>query len=138
MMVKTFLFRSVMGIFFGAFLTVLATICFVYVGQQSMLDGEVYVKNALGTLFCGWFFTVSPLYFEVKSLKLYQQTLLHFCTVALLYFLLAFGIGWIPVQLNSILFFIALFLVFYAVIWSAFYLYFRHVANSLNGELKNL
>ena len=85
---KTFLFRSMIGIFFGAFLAVILTNSVVYFGNQDVLDGQIFLKNSLGSIFCGWFFTVSPLYFENTKLRLSQQTGLHFVTVVVLYFIL--------------------------------------------------
>ena len=78
---KTFLFRSMIGIFFGAFLAVIVTNSIIYFGKQEVLDGQIFMKNSLGSIFCGWFFTVSPLYFENTKLRLSQQTALHFATV---------------------------------------------------------
>ena len=98
---KTFLFRSMIGIFFGAFLAVILTNAIVLFSTQDVLDGQLFLKNSLGSIFCGWFFTVSPLYFENNNLRLTQQTVLHFITVFVLYFILAFGIGWIPFTLKS-------------------------------------
>lgn len=132
---KTFLFRSMIGIFFGAFLAVILTNSVVYFGGQDVLDGPLFFKNSLGSIFCGWFFTVSPLYFENTSLRLSQQTGLHFITVVILYFILAFGIGWIPFTVKSFVLTLGLFLVVYAIFWTAFYLYFRNQAKKLNAEL---
>jgi hypothetical protein len=132
---KTFLFRSMVGIFFGAFLAVILTNSIVYFGGQNVLDGPLFLKNSLGSIFCGWFFTVSPLYFENTNLRLSQQTGLHFITVVVLYFILAFGIGWIPFTVKSFVLTLGLFLVVYAIFWTAFYLYFRNQAKKLNAEL---
>lgn len=135
---KTFLFRSIMGIFFGAFLAVLLTNSIVYFGRQDVLDGQLFLKNSLGSIFCGWLSTVSPLYFENMKLRLSQQTGLHFMTVFVLYFILAFGIGWIPFTMKSFLLTFVMFIVFYAIIWTSFYLYFRNQAKKLNAELDGL
>ncbi|MBO1910265.1 DUF3021 domain-containing protein [Sporosarcina sp. 6E9] len=135
---KTFLFRSIIGIFFGAFLAVIVTNSVVYFGNQDMLDGQVFMKNSLGSIFCGWFFTVSPLYFENTRLRLSQQTALHFATVVVSYFILAFGIGWIPFTLKSFLVMFAMFIFIYFIFWTAFYLYFRKQAQKLNAELNGL
>ena len=134
---KTFLFRSMIGIFFGAFLAVILTNSIVYFGGQDVLDGPLFLKNSLGSIFSGWFFTVSPLYFENTNLRLSQQTGLHFITVVILYFILAFGIGWIPFTMRSFLLTLGLFIVVYAIFWTAFYLYFRNQAKKLNAELNN-
>lgn len=134
---KTILFRSMIGIFFGAFLAVLLTNLVVLTGD-STLDGQQYLKNSLGSIFCGWFFTVSPLYFENTKLRLSQQTTLHFLTVIVLYFLLAFGIGWVQFEWSSFFIAIAGFIGFYIIFWTSFYLYFRRQAKQLNEELNML
>jgi len=135
---KTFLFRSMIGIFFGAFLAVVVTNSIVYFGGESMIDGSLFLKNSLGSIFCGWFFTVTPLYFEIQSLKLWQQTLLHFITVAILYFTLALLIGWFTLSLQSILWMMMLFLIMYACIWIGFYFYFKNISSKLNEDLKRI
>lgn len=135
---KTFIFRSLMGIFYGAFLAVIITNSVVIFGEKDVLDGQLFLKNSLGFIFCGWFFTVSPLYFENTNLRLSQQTGLHFITVIVLYFILAFGIGWIPFTMTSFMLMLGLFIVVYAIFWTAFYLYFRNEAKKLNEELNGL
>lgn len=135
---NTFLFRSMIGIFYGAFLAVILTNSFVYFGGQDVLDGQLFLKNSLGSIFCGWFFTVSPLYFEITNLRLIQQTVLHFITVFILYFILAFGIGWIPFTLKSSLIALAIFLTLYSISWIGFYLYFKRQVQRLNAELNRV
>ncbi|KRG14875.1 DUF3021 domain-containing protein [Lederbergia galactosidilytica] len=131
---KKFLFQSVMGILFGAFMAVLLT-NIIYFKGADLLDGQLFLKNSLACLFCGWFFSVTPLFFEIKSLKLPLQTALHFVSVAILYFILSFSVGWIPFNLKSALLFAGLFLLIYACIWIGFYLYFRNEAKKLNDDL---
>ncbi|WP_313893403.1 DUF3021 domain-containing protein [Psychrobacillus sp.] len=132
---KTFLFRSMVGIFFGAFIAVILTNSVVLFSENDTLDGQLFLKNSLGSIFCGWFFTVSPLYFENQNLSLARQTVLHFITVSILSFVLSFGIGWLPFNLTSVLLAIAFFLCFYAVIWITFYLYFKRQMKKLNAEI---
>ncbi|MEK5068162.1 DUF3021 domain-containing protein [Sporosarcina sp. FSL K6-1508] len=135
---KTFLYRSIIGIFFGAFIAVILTNSVVLFSDKDMLDGQLFLKNSLGSIFCGWFFTVTPLFFENANLRLSQQTALHFVTVVILYFILAFGIGWIPFTVKSFLLALGLFIVFYSVFWTSFYLYFRGQAKKMNAELDGL
>ena len=135
---KIFLFRSMIGIFFGAFIFVMVTNSIVYFGEKEALDGQMFLKNSLGTIFCGWFFTVSPLYFENSNLRLAQQTGLHFVTIFVLYFILAFAIGWVPFTMNSFLLMLGIFIICYLIFWISFYLYFRKQARKLNAELQEL
>ena len=132
---KTFLYRSIIGIFFGAFIAVILTNSVVLFSDKDMLDGQLFLNNSLGSIFCGWFFTVTPLFFENANLRLSQQTALHFVTVVILYFILAFGIGWVPFTVISFLLALGLFVVCYSMFWISFYLYFRGQAKKLNAEL---
>lgn len=133
---KTFLIRSILGIFFGAFLSVLMTNAVVLSGQET-LDSGLFLRNSIGSMLCGWFFTASTLYFENHKWSLAKQTAAHFVTIIVLYFVLAVGIGWFPFTVSSMLLMIAVFLFFYALFWTAFYLYFKNQARKMNEELNN-
>lgn len=135
---KKFLTRSIHGIFFGSFLAVSATFLIIYFGNYEVLNTSFFIKNSLGIILNGWFFTVSPLYFENTNLKLSQQTALHFGTVVICYFILAFWIGWIPFTAKSAMLNLGIFIVVYLIIWTSFYLYFRNQVNKLNAELNEL
>ena len=135
---KTFIIRSFIGIFFGGFITVLITNLNILFGGFEMIDGPLFLKNSIGSILCGWFFTVSPLYFENRNLKLSQQTILHFLTVTILYLILALTIGWIPFNIKNILLTLLISIVVYTIFWVAFYLYFKNQARKLNDDLKKL
>ncbi|MGM7723628.1 DUF3021 domain-containing protein [Metabacillus sp. Hm71] len=135
---KTFILRSFIGIFFGGFITVLVTNLSIYFGGLEVIDGSLFLKNSLGTIFCGWFFTVSPMYFENRKLKLHQQTILHFLTVMILYIILAFSIGWVPFTMMHFLLLLIISIVIYAVCWIAFYLFFKYQARKLNDDLNKI
>lgn len=135
---KVFLNRSILGILFGSFLTLITVFMTVYFGKKEVLDAAVLVKNALGMIVCGWFFSVTPLLFETGSLSLKVQTALHFLCVVVLYFIVAFVIGWIPFTIKGFIGMLAIFIVFYAIIWLAFYLYFKQQAAKLNEDLNDL
>ncbi|MGN7386341.1 DUF3021 domain-containing protein [Sporosarcina sp. SAFN-015] len=135
---KTFAIRSILGIFFGSFLTLVVLFFVIYAGNNETLNSSILVKNAVGTVFCGWFFTVTPLFFENEKLTLPVQTIFHFICVSVLYFIVAFVIGWVPFTAIGFLSILSLFIVIYAIIWTAFYLYFKKQATALNEELKEL
>ncbi|WP_339253255.1 DUF3021 domain-containing protein [Sporosarcina sp. FSL W8-0480] len=135
---KTFLTRSILGIFFGSFLALVTIMAVIHFGDKDMLDAAILSKNVIGTVFCGWFFTVTPLLFENEKLTLPMQTTLHFLSVTALYFIVAFVIGWIPFTMKGFLSMLGIFIGFYAIIWAAFYMYFRKQAEKLNEELREL
>jgi len=135
---KTFMIRSFIGIFFGGFLAVVVTNLNILFGGMDMIDGPLFLKNSIGSILCGWFFTVSPLYFEIRNLKLSQQTILHFLTVTILYLILAFTIGWFPFTIINILLTLLISIVVYTIFWIAFYLYFKNQARKLNEDLNKI
>jgi NhaP-type Na+/H+ or K+/H+ antiporter len=135
---KTFLYRSIIGILIGSFISIIVTSCIIYFGHLHVINGENFLKNSFGSIFCGWFFTVSKFYFELESLSLPQRTALHFVTVIVLYFSLFLGIGWIPFDLKSILISAAIFIVIYIVMWVCNYLYFKNLAKQMNEGLKKI
>ena len=135
---KAFMIRSFIGIFFGCFIAVLITNLSILFGDFVMIDGTLFLKNSIGSILCGWFFTVSPMYFENRKLKLFWQTIFHFLTVMILYFILAFSIGWLPFNIISILLTFLIFIAVYTIFWLAFYLYLKNQARKLNDDLKKL
>ena len=135
---KYFLYKSVIGIFFGAFLMVVITSGFIIFTGLHVLDAKVFLQNAAGTIFLGWTFTVSPFYFSIQRLSRWQQTLLHFITVSIPFFLVATAIGWIPTGFRSFLIMIGIFIAIYLILWSGFYFYYKNLSEKLNDELKKI
>lgn len=135
---KTFLQRSILGILFGSFLTLVILFAVIFIGGNESLDSTILVKNAIGQVFCGWFFTVTPLLFENEKLTLPVQTILHFLCVSILYFIVAFVLGWVPFTAKGFIGILFVFIIIYAIIWMSFYLYFRKQAAKLNEELREL
>lgn len=135
---KTFLFRSIIGIFFGGFLTVLITMGIILTNSLETIDASAFIESAIGTVFCAWFFSVTPLYFENENWSLLRQTMYHFMTVLILYFITAFGLDWFSFTLKSFSLFAILFLVLYAIIWLCFYWYYTNEAKKMTEELDGL
>lgn len=116
---------------------VLITCVTVWSGQET-IQGGAFVKDAAGYVFCGWLFAVTPLFFEIQSLRLFQQTALHFFTAICPYLILATIIGWVPANLQSLLLSASVFLLIYVFIWTGFYLYFKREAQRINQKLNQL
>ena len=133
---NAFFFRSLIGIFFGAFIAVMTTSALIYFGGQSTIDGLSFIKNAFGYIFCGWLFTVTPLYFKIHSLGLPIQTALHFLTVTFFYFILSLWVGWIPFDIKNFVIYLAISILVYAIGWIVFYLYFKNESKNLNKDLR--
>jgi hypothetical protein len=124
------------GIFFGGFISTAATIALIYFGGQPTLVGQTFIINALGFIISGWLFTVTPLYFEIRSLRLPMQTALHYLTVTIVYFTLGLWIGWIPIGVKNFFIYLAISLLVYAIAWIGFYLYFKNESKKMNEDLE--
>lgn len=135
---RTFLYRSMLGIFFGGFISTASAIALIGFGGQTTLDGQAFILNALGFIISGWLFTVTPLYFEIRSLRLPMQTALHYLTVTIVYFTLGRWIGWIPIGTKNFFIYLAISLFIYAIAWIGFYLYFKNESKKLNKDLECL
>lgn len=135
---KEFIYRSLIGISIGAFIAVLITNMSILFGDIEMIKGSLFIKNSIGAIVCGWFFTVSPMYYKIEKLNFLQQTFIHFITLIILYHTLAFSIGWLPFNINNIITSLIIFIIHYIIFWSAFYLYYRNQAIKLNKGLENL
>ena len=135
---KTFVYRSFIGILFGAFLHVTFVSAGILLGGVKTINADLFLTNAVGIMACSWLFSVTPLYYEIKKWNLMQQTLVHFMTVIVLFFVLAFTIGWMPISMPFILKQVFIFMAIYAVIWTLFYYYFKYQTKRLNEELKKL
>lgn len=133
---NAFFFRSMIGIFFGAFIAVMTTSALIYFGGQTTIDGLLFIKDAFGYIFCGWLFSVTPLYFKIRSLRLPMQTALHFLTVTIVYFILSLWIGWIQIGVMNFLIYLAISIFGYAIGWIGFYLYFKNESKKLNKDLR--
>ncbi|WP_282142375.1 DUF3021 domain-containing protein [Cytobacillus oceanisediminis] len=133
---RTFLYRSMIGIFFGGFISTAVTIVLIYFGGQPTLDGQAFIINALGFIISGWLFTVTPLYFEIRSLRLSMQTALHYLTVTIVYFTLGLWIGWIPIGVKNFFIYLGISVFVYASMWICFYLYFKNESKKLNEDLE--
>ncbi|RSL32135.1 DUF3021 domain-containing protein [Salibacterium salarium] len=132
---KSFLFHSFVGICFGAFVMVMVCFGIIGFGGAAELDSDLFVKNGLANMFCGWFFSVSGLIFVKEEWSLMKRTILHFFTVTFLYFVLSFVVGWIPFTIPGFLIGIGLFLLLYFMIWVSFYLYFYMEMKKLNQSM---
>lgn len=132
---KKLIFHSFVGICFGALVAVLTYIGVYVFGGIESFAAPLFVKNAVASIFCGWFFSVGGLIFTFEHWSLGKRTGVHFLTVTSLYFILAIGVGWFPMTFIGLLIGVLFFLVMYGIIWLGCYLYFYYQAKKLNDSL---
>lgn len=135
---KRFIYRSIYGIFFGCFVTVMFMILSTSISGIPTIDSNIFVKNALGSMIAGWYLIISPLFFEIDQLNLLKKTILHFIITVALNLIIIYFIGWLPFSGGQIFTLIISFLLLYTVIWLGFYYYYKNVVNKMNEDLTKL
>ena len=134
---KTFLWRSTIGIFFGCFLSVIITFVIILNGNE-MVSGQLFIRNSLGSMLCGWLCFITPLYFENTRITLVQATIYHFLTLFFGYILSIFCFTWFPSSGVGVTISFILFIFVYLCIWLAFYFYSKNQMKKLNEQLNYL
>ncbi len=111
----------------------------ILVGDEFLaMTTDRFVAQAVGSMIVGTGFTVPSLIYDRESLSRGIQTLIHMGTGFFICFLVAFNLGWIPVEFGwqmtvlSILIAVA----FAFIIWYGFYLFNKKEAKKLNQKLE--
>lgn len=110
--------KSTAGIFYSEHLTDLSTMLIAVVIWASI----------------GVFFRVADKIFET-SWSLLKMTVLHFVTTVIGFTGLAIPAGWFPLSLSNLLFFWAIFVLIYAIIYGINYHQMKKTIASINQQL---
>jgi len=132
---KGFAHRSFQGLSIGAFIAVLTMVMIIWFGEVEVISGREYIRNSLGSMAVGWFFSISTYLFETDKISLLQKTGLHFAILAIFYFGISYILNWIPFSAESFIWILGAFILIYAVIWLLFYFYYRHQVMQINKEI---
>lgn len=124
------------------------TICMFILMTGSLIAGdeflamtsERFLAQAIGSIIVGIGFTVPSVIYARESLSRGMQTLIHMGTGFFIYFLVAFNLGWIPVEFGwqMTVLSILIAIIFAFAIWFGFYLYNKREAQKLNQQLETL
>ncbi|MDD6202109.1 MAG: DUF3021 domain-containing protein [Lachnospiraceae bacterium] len=124
------------------------TICMFILMTGSLIAGDEFLAmtserfwaQAIGSIIVGIGFTVPSIIYEQESLSRGMQTLIHMGIGFFIYFLVAFNLGWIPVEFGwqMTVLSILIAITFAFAIWFGFYLYNKKEAQKLNQQLETM
>lgn len=119
----------------SSYLVYLSIMIFLDMQKQGKLVFTNYqhTKDLIGILIIGISFGCAALIYDFTSLSLPLQTLTHALFGTLSVLGVGTYLGWFP--LSKILFVLLFIIIIYGIIWLGFYLYYRHLADSLNKKL---
>lgn len=83
----------------------------------------------------GMMFAASSVIFQIEDWSLLKQTVIHFVIASVVMYVCGFVCNWFPHNLKNTLIWFAVFIVFYAVFWLGFTLYYRITVKKINEAM---
>lgn len=109
---------------------------------DSFLDmgADYFIRQSIASMIVGIGFSVPTLIYDKESLSRKIQTLIHMGIGFLVFFPIAYCLGWIPVVFGwgAALLSVVIALVISFAIWYGYYLYYKREAKKLNQKLERL
>ncbi|MCK0471680.1 DUF3021 domain-containing protein [Halalkalibacter sp. APA_J-10(15)] len=125
--------RMMTGIAFGGLIT------FIVLTIIHFNDIETTIFYVWASMLCsfiiGIYFGLSSFIFEANDWSLLKQTVIHFMMSISFYFIIALIVGWVPLTVLAILLTSLIFILFYALMWTGYYLYYKRIEKSMNDSL---
>ena len=132
--------RLAMGAFVGCFIVMLVMSLGSYMaGPGNVSFSGVEVINAfLGSIVVGWAFTLSGLIYEKEEVAFPLQVIFQMVIGMGVLFAMAVYLKWMPISLGigPIITWIVIAIVFAAVFWCGFFIYYTLEARSINKKLE--
>ena len=116
-------------------------ICFDFVYNGDFhFENYSFTKFVVGTLLVGIGFSAPAIVYENENIALGIQTLIHMGIGCIVYTVVAFLVGWIPIQLGLLkcLFVLLSEIAFAFVIWFCFLIYYRKLGRRINQRIKEM
>lgn len=132
--------RLSMGAFVGCFIVMLVMVLGSYAaGPGNVSFSGVEIINAfLGSIAVGWAFALSGLIYEKEEVAFPLQVIFQMVIGLGVLFAVAIYLKWMPISLGigPIITWIVISIVFAAVFWVGFYLYYTLQARDINKKLE--
>ena len=132
--------RLSMGAFVGCFVVMLVMVLgSSAVGPQNVSFSGAEIINAfLGSIVVGWAFALSGLIYEKEEIAFPLQVIFQMVIGLGVLFAVAIYLEWMPISLGigPIITWIAIAIVFAAVFWVGFYVYYTLQARDINKKLE--
>ena len=130
-----------MGAFVGCFIGLLIAVFISFqLGPQNVsFPGTDIVNLFFGCIVAGWGFALPSVIYDREDLPLPLQVIFQMGIGMTVLFLIAIYLHWMPINLGwePIVTWILIALVFGAVFWLGFYIYYYILARELNSKLNN-
>ena len=134
--------RISMGAFVGCFIVLLIMALGSYMnGPQNVTFSGIEVINAfLGSIVVGWAFSLTGLIYEYEDIAFPLQVLFQMGIGMTVLFIVAIYLQWMPISLGigPIITWIVIAIIFAAISWLGFYIYYSLLARDLNKKIEKV
>lgn len=131
--------KLALGAFVGCFIVLLVAVLISYnVGPSVMKFSGTDIINAFfGSIVAGWAFSLSGMIYDRDDIALPLQVIFQMGIGMGVLFLIAIYLKWMPIDLGwgPVIAWVSIALVFGAVFWFGFYIYYYLMARDLNSKL---
>ena len=132
--------RLALGAFVGCFIVSLIEVLIAFQsGPQNVVFSGYDVINAFfGSIVIGWAFSLSGLIYDREDLSLPLQVLFQMAIGFTVLFSVAIYFGWLPLTfgIGVIVEWVIIAVIFAAVFWLGFYIYYYLEAREINQKLE--
>lgn len=133
--------RLALGAFIGCFIVMLVMVLIsLQNGPQNInFNGTEIINAFLGSIVVGWGFSLTGLIYEKEEIALPLQILFQMGIGMIILFIVAIYLQWMPIDLGFgvILEWIIIAVIFAAISWFGFYIYYYLLARDLNKKIVN-
>ena len=132
---KTDIFkRAFIGVAYGGIATFIALT--VLMVQNITPPIMVIWKSSFAAFILGVYFGLASFIFDKEMWSPLKKTVVHFSFSIIVYYVIAFVVGWIPVHLKAIGLSFIIFSATYSLYWYGYWLYYKRVEVAMNEQLK--
>lgn len=132
-MIREIIKRIFSGIACGGIVTFIAVTILMI--KDIAIHPAMMWFQMLGSFIVGIYFGVSSFIFENDNWSRLKQLCVHFPLSVIVFLIVALPLEWVPFTIWSILLSIVMFMFYYGLFWSGFWLYYKIQAKKLNDEL---
>ena len=131
--------KLALGAFVGCFIVLLVAVLISYnVGPSVMKFSGTDIINAFfGSIVAGWAFSLSGMIYDRDDIELPLHVIFQMGIGMGVLLLIAIYLKWMPIDLGwgPVIAWVSIALVFGAVFWFGFYIYYYLMAQDLNSKL---
>lgn len=132
-MIKEIIKRVLFGVACGGIVTFIAVTILMI--KDIEISPTMMWFQMLGSFIVGIYFGISSFIFENDNWSMLKQICVHFPLSFIVFLGIALPLEWIPLSVWAVLVSILMFMFYYGMFWSGFWLYYKIQAKKLNDEL---